>query len=121
MLEREKMDRAVERYEAAMAELYKPDRSKLYSDEEHAQREASIRGEFKVAVDAIQEDKDRQIASAEEALLIAENADPTDALTTEELASVNAKRDFITDAAYTLALDKLAEHCRAVLRPRTRR
>ena len=47
--------------------------------------------------------------------LIAENTDPTDALTTEELASANAHRPFVSDEAFALPLEKLVDRCRAVL------
>jgi hypothetical protein len=47
--------------------------------------------------------------------LVAENADPTDSLTTEELASANARRPFVSDEVFTLPLDKLEARCRAVL------
>jgi hypothetical protein len=55
------------------------------------------------------------VAAAEERLLVADNADPTDALTTEELASANARRPFVSDEVFTLLLDKLEARCRAVL------
>jgi hypothetical protein len=115
MSQREQMDRAVERYEKATAELYRSDGTKLYSDEEHAERERAIRSEFKAAVDAIEQDVDSLIAAAKESLLIAESSDPTDALTTEELASANARRPFVSDEVFTLPMEKLVDRCRAVL------
>ena len=90
MFEREKMDRAVERFEASKAELYREDGSKLYSDEEHEEREAALQREGKATMDAIEEEVDRRIAGAEGALLVAEDADPTGALSTSELESANA-------------------------------
>jgi hypothetical protein len=112
---RDKIDRMVEAREQEEAKLYRGDGTKLYSDEEHASREADIRRRFRAAMDAIDEEAEAKIAAAEESLLIAENADPTDALTAEELTSANARRPFVSDEVFTLPKEKLVARCKAVL------
>ncbi len=109
------IERAVQRRDAGLAELERPDGSNLYGPEEHAEREAAIEAEFKSTMDAIEGEIDKRIARGEEALLMAENADPTDALTTSELERANAKRAFVSDEASTLPLEDLERRLRAVL------
>ncbi len=115
MISKEKIDRMVEAREYEESKLYRADGTKLYSDEEHASREADIKRRFRAAMDAIDEEAETLITAAEESLLVAENADPTDALTTEELASANARRPFVSDEVFTLPMEKLVARCRAVL------
>lgn len=110
-----RMDAAVERQEAEKAALYRADGSKRYSDEEHAEREAAINREFREQMDAIEADIEGSFAAAEEAILAAEGADPTAALTTEELERANAKSAFVADDCSSLPLDSLKKRCRAVL------
>ena len=47
--------------------------------------------------------------------MVAENADPTDALTTEELAAANARRPFVSDEVSALPMEKLTARCKAIL------
>jgi hypothetical protein len=115
MFEQEKMEQAMEHQEARKSELYRADGGRVFGDEEHSEREAAIKQEFNAAMDAIEAGVDAKIASAEESLLVMENSDPTDALTTSELEGANARRPFVSDEVYTMELDKLADRCRAVL------
>ncbi len=115
MFEQQQMERAMERQEHQKSALFRADGGRLFGDKEHEEREAAIKQEFNATMDAIEAGVDAKIASAEESLLVMENADPTDALTTEELESANARRPFVSDEAFTLPLDKLVDRCRAVL------
>jgi hypothetical protein len=115
VVSREKIDRLAEAKEYEEGQLYRNDGSRLYSDEEHAEREGDIKRRFNAAMDELDEEIGSKIAAAEESLLVTENADPTDSLTTEELASANARRPFVSDEVLTLPLDKLEARCRAVL------
>jgi hypothetical protein len=109
------MDQAMEHQEARKSELYREDGARLFGDEEHEERQAAIRQEFAATMDSIEAGLDEKMASAEKDLLIAENADPTDVLTSEELGSASARRPFVADEAFTLPLGKLVSRCRAVL------
>jgi hypothetical protein len=91
MVSRSEIDRMAEAKEQEEPELYRTDGTKLHSEEEHAEREADIKRRFCAAMNAIDEEAESLIAAAEESLLIAENADLTDVLTTEELSSANAR------------------------------
>ncbi len=115
MKEKESMDKAVERQEARRGQLYREDGARLFGDQEHEERVAAIKQEFAATMDSIESSVDEKIAGAEKDLLIAENADPTDALTTSELEGANARRPFVSDEAFTLPLGKLVDRCRAVL------
>jgi hypothetical protein len=115
MASREKIDRLAEAKEHEESQLYRGDGTKLYSEDEHAERMADIKRRFRAAMDEIDEEVEATVAAAEETLLVAENADPTDALTTEELASANARRPFVSDEVFTLPLEKLVARCKAVL------
>lgn len=115
MFEREKIDTAAERHEEEQAKLYRPDGSKRYSDEEHAEREGELREEFNVSLDTIEAGIDRQIASAEETLVRVEHADPADSLTPEELARANARRSFVSEDVEALPIPDLIGRCRAAL------
>jgi hypothetical protein len=112
---REKIDRVAECHEAATAELYRTDGSKRFSDDEHKERETTLKREFNAALDSIEADIEQRIATSEEKLLSLENADPTDSLTNEELARANAKRDFVADDCFNLPLKQLEKRCRSVL------
>lgn len=110
-----RIERAVQRRDAGLAELERPDGSKLYGPEEHAEREAAIEDEFKATMDAIEGEVDKRIAAGEETLLLAQSADPVDTLTTSELERANAKRAFVSDEALTLPPKDLERRLRAVL------
>jgi hypothetical protein len=115
MFEQQQMERALERQEHQKSALFRADGARLFGDEEYEERLAAIKREFTAAMDSIESSLDEKIAGAEESLLILENADPTDALTTEELEGANARRPFVSDEAFSLPLDKLVDRCRAVL------
>jgi hypothetical protein len=110
-----RIEEAASRREQQEANLYRPDGSKVYGDEEPRERMAAIRREHARAFDRIDADVARKVAEAEEALLVAENADPADALDTDELARANAKSAFVAQGVERLPLDALERRCRAAL------
>src|SRR4051812_38235611 len=99
---RDRIDTVAERHEAAKAELFRPDGSKVYGDEEHKERETALKREFDAQIDNIEADIAQRITATEEELLKLEHADPTDILTNEELARANAKRAFVSDDCFNL-------------------
>ena len=111
---REKIDRTTEQYEREKAELFREDGTKRYSEEEHAEREADLNRRFQAAMDTIEE-ATRNVERAEEVLLVAEDSDPTGILTTDELASANARRPFVSDEVWRLSSEALQRRLRAVL------
>jgi hypothetical protein len=109
------IDEAAQRRQQQEAELYRADGSKVYGEQEHRERMAAIRAEHAAAFDRIDADVARKVQEAEEELLVAENADPADALTTPELERANAKSAFVADDVERLPLDALEKRCRAAL------
>ena len=115
MTEAYRIEGAANRREQAEAALHRSDGLRVYGDAEHKERMAAIKAQHCAEFDAIDAEVGRKVAAAEEALLVAENADPADALTTSELERANAKAAFVADDAERLPLDKLAQRCRAAL------
>lgn len=115
MLEREKIDAALEHHETEQAKLLRPDGSKRFSDAEHNERENALKTNFHGALDSIEADISRQIASAEEDLLRVEHANPADSLTPEELQRAGAALFFAREDAESLPLEELTGRCRAAL------
>ena len=115
MVSKAKIDRLVEAREHEEGKLYRADGTKLYSEDEHAERMSDIGRRFRSAMDEMDAEIEAKVAAAEESVLVAENAAPTDALTTEELAAANARRPFVSDEVYTLPIDKLIARCKAIL------
>ncbi len=110
-----RIEEAAQRREQAEAALYRSDGTKVFGDAEHRERLANIRAEHARAFDAIDADVGRKVREAEEALLVAENRDPADALLPSELQRANAKSQFVADDVGRLPLDALEKRCRAAL------
>ena len=110
-----RIDEAAQRREQEEAKLYRPDGSKVFGEQEHKERMAAIKREASASFDRIDADVARRVQEAEQALLVAENADPADVLTTSELERANARSAFVAADAERLPLDKLAQRCRAAL------
>jgi hypothetical protein len=112
---RRRIDRAAELHEEARGALYRPDGSKVYGEEAHAEREEALRREFHAALDAIGEEIGKRISRAEGEVLRLEHGDPSGALTAEELERAGARRPFVRDEVYGLGTDALEERTRAVI------
>ena len=63
-------DHAAELHEEARRALYRPDGSKVYGEEAHAEREEALRREFHAALDAIGEEIEKRISRAEEEIVL---------------------------------------------------
>jgi hypothetical protein len=111
----QQIQEAVSRREAEEAALLRPDGSRRFGDAEHRERMAAIQAEHARAFDQIDADAERKVREAEQALLVAENADLTSTLTTEESQRVSALSAFVADDVARLPLDALAKRCRAAL------
>jgi hypothetical protein len=113
---RERIDAAAQRHEEAVAALYRSDGSQVYSDSEHAAREAELRRQFDAELVAIEGSIEEHIARAEEELLRLDHGDPAAALSTEELQRASALTTFVSDAVYRIEdHDALANRTRAVI------
>lgn len=114
MNERAKIDQAAEHFEAQRASLFRPDGSKAFSDPEHDEREGELRREFHAALDHIGPAIEKRIADHERDVLTRDHADPSGALSSEELESANARRAFVADEVNGLGVDALGKRMRAV-------
>ena len=112
---RRRIDRAAELHEEARRALYRPDGSKVYGEEAHAEREEALRREFHAALDALGEEIEKRIILAEEEVLRLEHGDPSGALTADELERASARRPFVRDEVSGLETDALEERTRAVI------
>ncbi len=79
-----RIEEAASRRAEAEAQLFRDDGSKVYGEQEHKERMAAIKREASASFDRIDADVARKVQEAEQALLVAENADPASTLTTEE-------------------------------------
>jgi hypothetical protein len=77
MLEESRIEEAASRREQQEAQLYRPNGSKVYGDEEHAERVRAIRDRHRAEFDRIDSDLARDVEEAEERLLLAETRTPT--------------------------------------------
>jgi hypothetical protein len=110
-----RIEEAAQRRAEAEAQLYRDDGSKVYGDDEHRERLAAIKARHRAEFDQIDADVGRRVAEAEEALLVAENADLASTLTTDELSRVSALSGFIADDVERLSPADLVKRCRAAL------
>jgi hypothetical protein len=109
------IEQAASRRQQQEAQLYRADGTKLFGDEEHRERMSAIRREHAAAFDRIDADAERKVQEAEQALLVAENADLSSTLTTEESQRVSALSGFVADDVERLPQDALERRCRAAL------
>jgi hypothetical protein len=115
MTEAYRIEEATSRREQAEADLYRPDGSRYYSDEEHAERVRAIQARHRADFDRIEAEIARKVEEAEERLLLAENADLASTLTTEELQRVSVLSGFVADDVERLSLGEVVKRCRAAL------
>lgn len=108
-------ERAQTRYEEGTKELFRSDGTKLYSEDEHRQRVRALAQERNAVLRDVEgRAKEARLAVASEIEGI-ENADPADALTSEELERANQKRAFALDAAEILDAEAFGKRLESVL------
>jgi hypothetical protein len=93
--------------------LFRPDGSRYYSDEEHAERTAAIRREFEATMDKIQGSIQEHIEWARGELASAENAHPASSLSTDELQRAAALSVFVAEEVADLPTQNLVQRVRA--------
>lgn len=109
------IDRAADRFRAEEGRLLRPDGTRRYSDEEHAERVAALLADFDTTARAAHDHAETTIAEAERTLHTLAHGDPLDRLTADELARANAKALFVREDCESLPLPELAERCRVAL------
>src|SRR3954466_3468159 len=93
--ELQRMEQAAAVLDAERARLLPPDGTRLYSDAEHAEREALAVAAFNRVADAQQATIDAAIAQAERTLTLSAYADPLDHLSGDELAQASTRAPFV--------------------------
>lgn len=114
MIEREQIDRAVERYEEGKARLFREDGSKRCSEKVYAERKRVLDEEFRAALDDIEEALERKISTAQ-ATLLQHTQDWSTALPVGELEPAEDRRSSVEKDAESLPLEELVVRCEAAL------
>jgi hypothetical protein len=112
---RERIDAAAKSFERAKKSLMRPDGLTKYSLPEHNELEAVAQNDFNAALNRIGDEIEGRIASAEEKLHRMEHADPSAALTAEELEAANARRAFISDEVFNHSAEGLTDRVAAII------
>lgn len=112
MIERQQVDRAVERYEEGIAGLFREDGSKRCPEEEHAERARVLSEEFRATLHDIGEALERKISLAQ-ATLLQHAQDQSTASSAGEPA--DDRRSSIEREAERLPLEELAVRCESAL------
>ena len=113
MTEQFRIEEAASRREQQEAQLYRPDGSKVFGDQEHAERMAAIRAEHARTFDRIEAEIEERAERAQGELAALENADPAAGLLTHEVQRASALSGFVADEVADLSLAALARRCRA--------
>ncbi|HSK99844.1 MAG TPA: hypothetical protein VK869_05865 [Rubrobacteraceae bacterium] len=108
VIERQQIDRAVERYEEGKAGLFREDGS----EKEHAERERLLAEEFRATLDDIEEALGRKISTAR-ATLLQHTQDRSTGLSAGE--PTDNRYSSVERDAESLSLEQLAGRCEAAL------
>jgi hypothetical protein len=108
-------ERAQAVYEEGKQSLFRPDGSKLYSDEVHEDELTKLAAERKTVVGGVEQEAREAADAARGEIERIESADLADALTEEELARANQKRAFALDAAETMGPEAFKKRLESVL------
>lgn len=109
-----KADNADKHFEGERALLFR-DGKKLYSDEEHDEREGALRAERNRTARAVEEEVEQVATEARQELVTLQNEDPSRLLSTEELQSASARREFVNDDVAALSETDLVSRLKSVL------
>lgn len=108
-------ERAQERYEQSEKRLFRPDGSKLYSDDVHKEEIDKLRTERNRELGEVEELVREERVAASTRVENARNADPTELLAEEELGRANAKRAFALDASESFDAEAFGKRLESVL------
>lgn len=109
-----KADAADKAFEEERSLLYRDGR-KLYSDEEHDEREGALRAERNRVARDTEKEVEQSAAETRQELEHLQNEDPSRLLSTEELQSASARREFVNDDVAALSETDLVSRLGSVL------
>jgi hypothetical protein len=101
------------RREREEATLYREDGSKVYGEEEHAERLALITSRRDADIAGLVEQAERATSEAQARVENIENRDPLDRLSEDELQRAGGRRAFVKEDAEDLPLGELAKRITA--------
>lgn len=110
---KQQADDASGRREREEAALYRGDGSKVYGEEEHAERLAAITSRRDETIAGLVEQAERATSEARARVENIENRDPLDRLSEDELARAGSRRAFVKEDAEDLPMDELAKRVQA--------
>lgn len=110
-----RIDRAARQFTTDSARLLRPDGSRLYSDDEHAQRVAGLLAAFDQVGAEVTATAQAGITDAERELARLAGATPIDRLSAAELERANLRATFIREDAESLPPEQLVPRLRAAL------
>ena len=113
-LERD-IDAAEARYQAALADLTRPDGAPRYSPAEHTERETAAHATFRRDLAALNDRLGAIVTDARAELLTVAASDPTKGFTTSELERVNLRTSIVTEDLRQLPEDVQVARLRAAL------
>lgn len=109
-----KVDAADKAFEEERARLFR-DGVKLFSDDEHDEREGALRAKRNRVARDTEKEVEQSAARAREELVTLESEDPSRLLSTEELQSASARREFVNDDVMALSETGLVSRLGSVL------
>lgn len=110
-----KADNADKHFEEERARLFRPDGTKLYSDDEYEEQEGTLRAERNSIARAVEQEVEEVAAEARQELVNLQNEDPSQLLNTTELESASARREFVNDDVMALSETDLVSRLGSVL------
>ena len=111
-----KAERARDRFEGGRKQLFRSDGEKLFSEDEHSERLASLRRERNAVLDEIQVEADSSFKAATEEIAVLEHGGLTARLSTDELEQASARHALMAADVASLDRDELKERLAAVMR-----
>ena len=108
------VDKAVSEFEAAKKRLYRPDGSKVYGEEEHAERLGNLTGDLREKAEAVATEARSDIEGYEREALALSYTDPASLVPASDRGRLETSRAFVKEDCETLAVPALTERLAAV-------
>lgn len=91
------VDTAYKALNEGRAALLRPDGSRRYSDAEHSERDNALRGQFQRTIKDAKDKARARVVETEQRLARMDRLDPSSLLSADELATANARREFVKE------------------------
>jgi len=111
----QRLDEAEQRFQQGRAGLFRSDGTPLYSEAEHADREASVWSTLRRDFDTIGGEAEGLITSARTEIDTIESADPTAAFTRDQLDRITRRAALVEEDALHLPVETLVTRLRTTV------